>query len=93
MNILSKTLLLSLPISFSIYASSSFHTVFIVTDNKTMATFAVPSNVKMDISSDQIIKNTNEDSVQRFVGNARLILSYPTGSVVIMRASEIDISE
>ncbi|EPA1042896.1 hypothetical protein ACQZWC_004611 [Enterobacter bugandensis] len=91
MSILCRILLFSLAISFGAYANPSFHTVFIKTDNKTLATFAVPSNVKMDISSDQLLKN--KDSVQCFVGNARLILSYPTGSVVVMSASEIDISE
>lgn len=91
MSILCRILLFSLAISFGAYANPSFHTVFIKTDNKTLATFAVPSNVKMDISSDQLLKK-DKDSVQCFVGNARLILSYPTGSVVVMSASEIDIS-
>lgn len=90
MRIINKALLLALPFSFSIYANTNLHTVFVINDEKPLATFTVPSNVKMKITSDKVVED--KDSVQRFIGNAHITLSYPTGSTVIMKASEIDIS-
>ncbi|QGY29210.1 hypothetical protein [Pantoea cypripedii] len=71
-------------LSMSALASTSPQTISVISHGKSVASFKVPDNTKIEISADK-------HQASKFTGNAKLLLTFPSGEVMNIEADELAI--
>jgi len=77
-------------VSFDAHANMLSRHVVIINDGVILTRLTVPNTTKIDISSEQITVSKDKTKYQ-YKGAANMVLSFETGSVVVIKAEEIDI--
>ncbi|MDE1187728.1 MAG: hypothetical protein PW844_14790 [Pantoea sp.] len=72
-------------LSMSALAGTTPQTISVISHGKSVASFKVPANTKIEISADK-------QQADKFTGNAKLSLTFPSGEVMNIEADELAIA-